>query len=444
LIRDYVFDACLAPEKMMEIARVHAKRSSHRGVDGISPSQFWDVAEEECRQAASRIDEFRYRFTRFREIRQLKEAGNGVRTLSVPTVRDRVVMYSLKNYLESRGFPKGPGTPGAVNARVSAEIERRRHSPCHIIRTDVRKFFPSINRGSLLSFLGKLQLDDRGLCLLKSLLSPSDLGGVPQGLPISTCLTEVYMDSLVKDYFSSLKNRDIFAIRYVDDILIMGRSSSEVHGAFSAIQGSIAKAGLELAPTSSDKGWCGTLTEGFSFLGYSYGFDGVSIPQAKISKVLNTVAKILTEARREAGRPGLSEKSLERAVWRYRASISGCRWRGKWRGWVPYYADTNDYSSFAFVDEKVDKLCKKFGISDRSLFPSVRAAFRDYKKRRPAGALMDLDSYSLSERMSWLLDHGGVGKSEIRKLSDDQIDGYFGSRVDTEIRRIEVDHNRRY
>lgn len=90
----------------------------------------------------------------------------------------------------------------------------------YVIKSDIKNFFPSINKHKLYKKLVKSSLlKDPSMDIIKKFIFNSDISGVPLGMPFSNALSEVYLeefDDAIRREFSP-----IFYVRYVDDILII-------------------------------------------------------------------------------------------------------------------------------------------------------------------------------------------------------------------------------
>lgn len=89
-----------------------------------------------------------------------------------------------------------------------------------VIKSDIKNFFPSINKHKLYKKLVKSSLlKDSSMDIIKKFIFNSDISGVPLGMPFSNALSEVYLeefDDAIRREFSP-----IFYVRYVDDILMI-------------------------------------------------------------------------------------------------------------------------------------------------------------------------------------------------------------------------------
>ena len=97
--------------------------------------------------------------------------------------------------------------------------------PVHIVRTDIKSFYESIDQSLLLSKLNEnaiLSLSSRKIIakLLRSYCRCSgSKTGIPRGIGISAYLSELYL----KDFDEKIRNLDnlVYYARYVDDIILI-------------------------------------------------------------------------------------------------------------------------------------------------------------------------------------------------------------------------------
>lgn len=92
--------------------------------------------------------------------------------------------------------------------------------PYYIIRTDIAKFFPSINKHKLYKKIIKSSiLNDYSMEVIKSFIFNTSVKGIPLGTPFSNTLAELYLEEFDRNIQILLK--PLFYVRYVDDILII-------------------------------------------------------------------------------------------------------------------------------------------------------------------------------------------------------------------------------
>lgn len=95
--------------------------------------------------------------------------------------------------------------------------------------------------------------------------------GVFQGSGISPILSNIYLMDIDKEMYS----RDIFYLRYSDDLIILTKDKDEVVSLMSEISNVFSRLGLSL---NEKKTIIGDINTGFDFLGYHFDFSGKSIP----------------------------------------------------------------------------------------------------------------------------------------------------------------------
>lgn len=92
--------------------------------------------------------------------------------------------------------------------------------PYYIIRTDIAKFFPSINKHKLYKKIIKSSiLNDYSIEVIKSFIFKTKVKGIPIGTPFSNTLAELYLEEFDRNV--QILFKPLFYVRYVDDILII-------------------------------------------------------------------------------------------------------------------------------------------------------------------------------------------------------------------------------
>lgn len=176
------------------------------------------------------------------------------RLISAAPFRDRVVHHALMNVagpILERSFIEdsyanrvGKGTHKALD-RCTHYL--RRHA--YVLPLDVRQFFPSIDHTLLLETLGRTIADEKTLALCRLILHsgagilqdeyemvyfPGDdlfAANRPRGLPIGNLTSQfwanVYLNPV--DHFIKRQLRVPGYVRYVDDMLLFGDSTADLH-----------------------------------------------------------------------------------------------------------------------------------------------------------------------------------------------------------------------
>ncbi len=201
-----------------------------RGLDRIGIKTFNRDKKEHFQVIYRKCNKGTYRFTPYVEKLLSKGRGKLPRVISVATMRDRIVLYLLKEFMH-QVFPL------SVNRRLPNDYIREikefdksngQQTLCYF-KGDIKSFYDSINRLVLMSIIRAKVKSPKILTLLKlavstptvPLNSRSDRGqyktdkGIPQGLAISNILANIYLHQLDQKF----QRYGLKYFRYVDDIL---------------------------------------------------------------------------------------------------------------------------------------------------------------------------------------------------------------------------------
>ena len=223
--------------------------------------------------------------------------------LSLPTIRDRIVLVLLKDNLHEYFTDcVNRELPNSYIRKVKKFLEKNKTENIYFLKTDIQKFYDEIDREILSTELGKRISDMDFLKLVTNAIEtptvPSnykktDLDkyflnkGVPQGLPISNILAQIFLKNF-DDYFTKQLSSSLY-LRYVDDIIILGKS--DCSSLLKSIQKKLIKIGVCI---NEDKTLLGNLEMGIDFLGYSINKDKISIVNKTIEGQINKIAAKVT------------------------------------------------------------------------------------------------------------------------------------------------------
>jgi RNA-directed DNA polymerase len=189
-------------ETLREAYRLAQQNNGAPGMDGVTFAAI----------EASRVDAFlqqlrdellghSYCPTRLRRVEIPKRGGQGVRVLSIPTIRDRVVQGALKLILEpifeadfqagSYGYRPKRSAHAAV-ARVAQAIAQEK---TRILDLDLRAFFDNIRHHILFEKVARRVNDSEVMHLLKLIVKAAGKKGLAQG-GVLTPLTQKQTSSL--------------------------------------------------------------------------------------------------------------------------------------------------------------------------------------------------------------------------------------------------------
>ncbi|MDQ3306355.1 MAG: group II intron reverse transcriptase/maturase [Actinomycetota bacterium] len=278
--------------------RVRGNRGARSaGVDGVTPRS---IGADESRFLTVLREELKAR--RFQPLpvrqRMIPKANGKLRSLGIPTARDRVVQASLKLVLEpifetdfhpcSYGFRPGRRAHDAI-----AEIHMlATNSYEWVLEGDIKACFDEIDHPALMGRVRDRIGDKRVVLLVKAFLAAGVLSedgvtrdtkmGTPQGGILSPLLANIAL-SVLDDHFAEAWQRDMATrsrretrrkhggatyrlVRYADDFVVMV-SGTEAHalGLRDEVAAVLSTMGLRL---SEEKTMTVHIDEGFDFLGF--------------------------------------------------------------------------------------------------------------------------------------------------------------------------------
>lgn len=248
------------------------------------------------------------------------------RTIGAAPFRDRVVHHALCNLmaplLERRFIARSFSCQIGKGTTAARECCRRlvnRHS--HVLKCDVRKFFPNIDHALLLEKLGGELRCERVLALCARILASHRTGAEvptplfpgddltvvrPRGLPIGNLTSQLwgnfFLDAL--DHRITGGERHGEYLRYTDDFLILGDDKERLWELHSIAREELAAARLKLAEPKSR---LLATREGVPFCGFRF------LPGLR-PRVLGATKRMFEARRTHFARPGPSLARLSAAV----------------------------------------------------------------------------------------------------------------------------------
>lgn len=161
----------------------------------------------------------------------------------------------------------------------------------YYLKMDVTKFYPSIPIDKLVEKLRRKFKDERLMALIIRILSKCN------GLPIGMLLSQVFANFYLTDVDHWIK-QDLGAahyLRYMDDMVVFGRSKRELHRMRREIQAKLAEHGLRLKGN-----WqvCRLDKEPLDFMGFRFYRDHVTLRRSIMLRITRKVRKVDKKGRR--------------------------------------------------------------------------------------------------------------------------------------------------
>jgi hypothetical protein len=165
----------------------------------------------------------------------------------------------------------GPNAVKSVTHQITAAMNSGQFQYC--IRTDIKSFYASIDRGILLKQLSNEYDDPKLLNYFEGIVNVAiDNGGnvcLPKiGIPLRSSLSPFFGALYLKPLDEAFeKKAGIYYVRYMDDVIILIKNKRQYTKARKVLFSTLRKLKLQVSPK---KTWMGKLTRGFHFLGIDY------------------------------------------------------------------------------------------------------------------------------------------------------------------------------
>ncbi len=453
-----IFKCLFKKQVLINVFSEHISGSSAIGLDRIRPIHFQKNLTAEIVGICDRVIDGRYKFTSYKQKLISKGANSLPRVISIPTVRDRITLRALCDFLRKLYPDINTEIPQVKITSLKEVLNSNAHN-C-FIKIDLSSFYTSIPQGLLIKTLKRKIRKPEILNLLttaiqtptvaagKSSKKPN-LDGVPQGLAISNILAEIY----ISDFDKKMRAiPSIYYQRYVDDILILCNNNvleDIAKLAFVELQK------LELKPhpldQSDSKSIKGGLNVSFDYLGYTVepntktaavlqskiGVRGTTIKkfEAAIAKIFTTYRYQLTHAET----PDQKLRAERICEWRLNLRITGCIFEKRRLGWIFYFSQVNTSTPLRGIDSTVQSLMRRFSLSGKINVKSLVKAFYETKRRNKSSHkyIPNFDQMTVGEKRLILTRF--LVSSDLAFYSDERINILFKMRIGAVVKELEKD-----
>ncbi|WP_432784746.1 hypothetical protein AAEX37_02074 [Oligella sp. MSHR50489EDL] len=279
------------------------------GVDGQTLKQFGEHLERNLTQLFDELKTKQYRALPVKRV-EIPKADGGVRSLGIPSVRDRVVQQAVNELLtpifeeqfhpSSFGYRPNRSCHDAIN---KATMFIRTYGLKHVVDMDLSKCFDRLDHELIIQHIRKRVTDSSMLALITQFLqsgvmidgklSQTDIGS-PQGGVISPLIANIYLDA----FDQAMREREYRIVRYADDILILCRSAKGAQRALE-VATNILEKDLKLQ-VNRDKTHITHSRWGVKFLGVEIHSQYTKIQEKKLSGFKQ---KVKSKTKRNGGQP---------------------------------------------------------------------------------------------------------------------------------------------
>ncbi len=410
------------------------------GIDGINIQSFEKKLDDEFNLINRKVMGNTYNFSFYKEKLISKGRDKNPRVISIPTIRDKIVLKSIFNTLNT--IYKDDLSNELIHTKIE-KIKDSMNSKKYdsYIKIDIQNFYPTIDHKILINIIKKRNRKIQFLSLLNNAIKQSTVRksnknierytskvGVPQGLSISNILASIYFINFDKKHYAK-ENYDYY--RYVDDILILCNKDN-IDTIFSSIKKDMLNLELTIHELGVDshKTAKGSLLNEFYFLGYRYDNNLVSVRSSSINNLHNSIINIFTQYKHS------KDNNLNLLYWKLNLKITGCKFEGKKYGWMYFFSQINDEKLLFKLDYFINSMFKKFKIKyeKNNVKKFVRSYYEILKNRTDTAYIPDYSKYTKKEK-EYLL----VKIFNFQDLKSNQIDFLFNKLIYKSIKEMEKD-----
>jgi RNA-directed DNA polymerase len=427
-----------------------------KGVDRLGVSSFdnqkdfhFNVIKRKCHSGI-------YRLSPYAEILRSEGRKCYPRVISIPTIRDRIVLFQLKEFLH-KTFDDcvNRNLPNSIIEEISKFLQTNNNiNNYSFIKLDIKSFYDNIDHEILLSKLRGKIVSKNILRIIKSAVEaptvvvgqrkvpPSYKGnliGVPQGLAISNILADIYLHELDEKFQSDV----LFYKRYVDDIFcIVNREGAE-----SCKQKLIYDLNQLKLNYNEDKSKIVPGDKEFEYLGYRLQFPLISVRQSTIDKFINSIVARFTSYRNGTTKflkehPEITpEVHKEVFLEDLNEKITGALNETKRYGWIFFFLQINDLQLLHKLDSIIKSFFTRLDDFNNSPPDALKSLSKSYYEARystKSGYIHDYNKYiTIQEKITFLNRRGIIDKGAQYRSTD--IDRIFETTKRQHLSKLEID-----
>lgn len=437
-------------ENMISIYQNIKNKKLTTGIDRITKKHYDMIYEKDLKIVSDKILRNAYKPTPYKEILLLKNRNSKPRMLSLPTIRDKVILEILKNILKETCDIEKDKLPDLID-KISLAMKSKAYDS--YIKLDIKGYYDNINHNILMKLLKSNIKDKVILNLIKIYLknititdaqpnttrSKVNKKGVPQGISISNNLGEIYLKSFDK-YFKELPNCSYF--RYVDDILIFCKFCDLENIKYEAQN--LLKSESYRLKASNEKCECGLIIP-FDFLGYHFYEGGkIGIAKKNINKLELSLEKIFSDF--HTSHDKRIKNNFELLKWKIDFRITGCFKDGRRYGWVIFFYQNQILSTFYHFDWLIVQLSVRYGLSDKLILNNkykgkkfVKTYHEFINRQDNSEYIPNIDKFTNEMKRDVLIRVCKRKESYVNSLNDYLLENVFNKFIFSTISDIEKD-----
>lgn len=192
----------------------------------------------------------------------------------------------------------------------------------------------------------------------------------------------------------------------------------------------------EIERKGKSKSEYGSIHQGFSYLGYSFEPDKITVKRSSKLKLEHSLEALCSEYAHKK----FEEQNLKQFIWTLNLKITGAKVDSKKFGWMFYFSQITDESLLYQLDKLVDKYLKRFEVDYLILDGERKRFVRTYNeiryKRSKSNYIPNFDLYDIEDKKKFLLNIVGV---RIDNLDEEEVEDKFKKFVFKATRDLEKD-----
>lgn len=203
----YLWKKLFTKKHLIEHYEEKVKDKPSVGLDKVSPRKFEQNLDENIEIIIRKSMNGSYHFTRYKQLLFTKGPTKPPRAICVPTLRDKLTASALNELLIG---VYGDKCKTIMPQLVIDDITKKIPMYTHFIKLDVKSFYGSINQDKLIKIIKRKIHKPEIISIIwnairtEALLYPikektvkkERILGVPEGLPISNTLANIYMQGI--------------------------------------------------------------------------------------------------------------------------------------------------------------------------------------------------------------------------------------------------------
>ncbi|MFX3011338.1 maturase, partial [Klebsiella pneumoniae] len=165
--QEKLFKKLFSPKSLFDVYTERFSKSAAKGLDRINGMQYSNRARKELKKVSEKCLNGSFRFTPYLEKLKSKGRGKKPRVISIPTIRDRVVLKQLNVFL-CEVFPNCvPKSIASTYIRsISDDLKGVTPDDIYVCSCDIEGFYDNINKHRLKKILSKEIRSKRALDLI--------------------------------------------------------------------------------------------------------------------------------------------------------------------------------------------------------------------------------------------------------------------------------------